>query len=97
MIPSQTTQGRLRRRVARLEPGHPAERVRRSSPSLGQRGLARAIARETGASADHTLYGDTLGPEGSAGATYLGMEQANADAVVRGLTGGAAGCRIPGL
>ena len=60
-------------------------------------GLARAIARETGASADRTLYGDALGPEGSAGATYLGMEQANADAVVRGLTGGAAGCRIPGL
>ena len=27
--------------------------------------LAEAIARETGASADHTLYGDTLGPEGS--------------------------------
>ena len=27
--------------------------------------LADAIARETGASADHTLYGDTLGPAGS--------------------------------
>ena len=36
--------------------------------------LAEAIARQTGASADHTLYGDSLGPEGSPGATYLGME-----------------------
>src|SRR4029453_17242043 len=42
--------------------------------------LAEAIARETGASADYTLYGDTLGPEGSRGETYLGMEEANADA-----------------
>ncbi len=54
--------------------------------------LARAIARETGASARYELYGDTLGPEGSAGDTYLGMERANADAIVRGLTGGRRGC-----
>ena len=36
--------------------------------------LAQTIARETGATADYTLYGDTLGPKGSAGATYLTME-----------------------
>ena len=59
--------------------------------------LAEAIARDTGASAAYRLYGDTLGPEGSRGATYLGMEAANADAVVRGLTGGATGCRIAGI
>jgi ABC-type Zn uptake system ZnuABC Zn-binding protein ZnuA/ABC-type Mn2+/Zn2+ transport system permease subunit len=58
--------------------------------------LAEAIARETGASADYTLYGDTLGPEGSPGATYLGMEEANADAIVRGFTDGARGCDIGG-
>ena len=37
------------------------------------------------------------GPKGSAGATYLTMERANADAMVRGFTGGARGCAIPGI
>jgi ABC-type Zn uptake system ZnuABC Zn-binding protein ZnuA len=59
--------------------------------------LADAIAADSGASADQELYGDTLGPEGSRGATYLGMEEANADAIVRGLTGGRRGCQIPGV
>ena len=54
--------------------------------------LARAVARETGASAEYELYGDTLGPEGSSGDTYLGMLRANADALVRGFTAGARGC-----
>jgi zinc/manganese transport system substrate-binding protein/manganese/iron transport system substrate-binding protein len=53
---------------------------------------ARAIARQTGADASHVLYGDTLGPKGSRGATYLGMEVANTTAIVRGLTGQA--CRF---
>ena len=44
-----------------------------------------------GATRDYTLYGDTLGPEGSSGATYLTMERANADAMVRGFTGGSTG------
>jgi zinc/manganese transport system substrate-binding protein len=59
--------------------------------------LADAIARQTGARADYTLYGDTLGPAGSSGDTYLHMEQANADAMVKGFTGGASGCTISGL
>jgi ABC-type Zn uptake system ZnuABC Zn-binding protein ZnuA len=54
--------------------------------------VAEQIARQTGASADYSLYGDTLGPSGSAGDTYVGMERANADAIVRGLTGGRRGC-----
>ncbi|MDX6649101.1 MAG: hypothetical protein QOJ97_1052 [Solirubrobacteraceae bacterium] len=54
--------------------------------------LVQAIARQTGASARYTLYGDTLGPAGSPGATYLGMERANADALARGFSGGARGC-----
>jgi zinc/manganese transport system substrate-binding protein len=49
--------------------------------------LAKAIAKQTGARADLELYGDTLGPAGSAGDTYLGMERANADAMARGFTG----------
>jgi ABC-type Zn uptake system ZnuABC Zn-binding protein ZnuA len=59
--------------------------------------LAQTIARQTGAKADYVLYGDTLGPEGSPGATYLQMEQANADAMVKGFTGDAQGCTIAGL
>jgi ABC-type Zn uptake system ZnuABC Zn-binding protein ZnuA len=54
--------------------------------------VARALARETATTSSLTLYGDTLGPSGSRGATYLGMEQANADAMVRGFTGGRMGC-----
>jgi ABC-type Zn uptake system ZnuABC Zn-binding protein ZnuA len=56
--------------------------------------LAQALARETGARADLELFGDTLGPEGSAGDTYLKMEAANADAMVRGFTGGTQNCGV---
>ena len=59
--------------------------------------LAKTIARQTGAKADYVLYGDSLGPEGSPGATYIGMELANADAMVKGFTGDAQGCSIAGL
>ena len=58
--------------------------------------LAHAIARQTGATSDHTLYGDTLGPAGSAGATYLTMERANANAMVQGFTGNAQHCTAAG-
>jgi len=50
--------------------------------------LAQAIARETGARVDDSLYGDALGPAGSAGATYVGMMRHDASAIVGGLTGG---------
>ena len=56
--------------------------------------MAEAIAHQTGASSDYTLYGDTLGPEGSGGETYVGMEEANADEMVRGFTGGERGCKV---
>jgi len=95
VIPAQTTAAQpsagdladLVRVIAR-------EHVRAVFPetSLSRR-LAEAIARQTGARADLELYGDTLGPQGSPGATYLGMEQANADAMVRGFTGDRVGCR----
>lgn len=54
--------------------------------------LAKAVAAQTGAIGNLKLYGDTLGPKGSAGATYLGMELANANAMTRGFTGGKRGC-----
>ena len=56
--------------------------------------LAAAVAAETGAIGNLTLYGDTLGPRGSAGESYLKMEAHNADALVRGFTGGRVGCQV---
>jgi ABC-type Zn uptake system ZnuABC Zn-binding protein ZnuA len=54
--------------------------------------LAETIARETGATVGEELYADTLGPEGSTGATYLAAERHNADAIARGISGGAVRC-----
>jgi ABC-type Zn uptake system ZnuABC Zn-binding protein ZnuA/ABC-type Mn2+/Zn2+ transport system permease subunit len=94
VIPSQTTQAQPSARdLSELARTIEAEGVRAIFPesSLSAK-VADAIARQTGASADYTLYGDTLGPEGSSGDTYVGMEEANADALVRGFTGGERGC-----
>jgi zinc/manganese transport system substrate-binding protein len=99
VIPSQTTQAQPSAGdLAKLTKVIEREHVQAIFPesSINPK-LADAIARETGASADHTLYGDTLGTAGSKGATYLGMEAANADAMVRGFTGGARGCAIAGI
>jgi len=94
VIPSQTTQaqpsaGATARLIALIR----GEHVKAVFPesSVNQQ-LAKAIARDTGAVSNYTLYGDTLGPTGSPGATYLGMERANADAMVRGFTGGKQSC-----
>jgi zinc/manganese transport system substrate-binding protein len=94
IIPSQTTEAQPSAGdVARLVKQVKRERVRAIfvEESVNPK-LTKAVARETGAIGDLTLYGDTLGPAGSAGATYLGMEQANADAMARGFSGGRRGC-----
>jgi ABC-type Zn uptake system ZnuABC Zn-binding protein ZnuA len=99
VIPSQTTQAQPSAGdVAQLVTTIKHEHVKAVFPetSINQK-LAKAIANETGASAAYTLYGDTLGPDGSPGASYLTMEQANADAMVRGFTAGRRGCTIPGI
>ena len=57
--------------------------------------VERAIAEETGATIGAPLWADTLGPEGSTGATYLGSIAANTRALVDGFTGGAVDCRLP--
>jgi ABC-type Zn uptake system ZnuABC Zn-binding protein ZnuA len=96
VIPSQTTQAQpSARETARLISLIRREHVKAVFPesSINPR-LARTIARETGASARHTLYGDTLGPKESRGATYLSMEAANADAMVDGFSGGRTSCRL---
>jgi ABC-type Zn uptake system ZnuABC Zn-binding protein ZnuA len=99
VIPSQSTQAAPSAGdVAQLVETIRRERVHAVFPeSSVSPKLARAIADETGASAGRTLYGDTLGPAGSDGATYLTMERHNADAMVRGFTGGREGCAIDGL
>src|SRR5262249_50907771 len=95
VIPSQTTQAQ----PSAGETGKLIELVRREhvkavfpEKSVNAR-LAETVARETSASAHYSLYGDTLGPKASTGATYLQMEAANANELVRGFTGGARGCR----
>jgi zinc/manganese transport system substrate-binding protein len=95
-IPSQTTQAQPSAgQVSALAKLIEREGVKAIFPeSSVNPKLADAIAKETGASSDLTLYGDTLGDAGSDGATYLGMERHNADAVVRGLTGKAKGCAL---
>jgi zinc/manganese transport system substrate-binding protein len=99
VIPSQTTQAQPSAKdLSDLAAVVRSEGVKAVFPesSLSSK-LAEAIASQTGASADYTLYGDTLGPENSSGDTYLHMEQANANAIVEGFTGGQRGCEIEGL
>ena len=99
VIPSLTTQAQpsagdvdaLARVIRR-------EGVRAVFPESGaNRKLPEALAKETGITAEYQLYGDALGPEGSGADTYLGMEAHNADAMVRGFSGGAKGCTISGI
>ncbi len=94
VIPSQTTQAQASAKdLSALAQTIETENVTAVFPeSSVSADVVEAIARQTGASAEYTLYGDTLGPEGSDGDTYLHMEQANADAVVHGFTGGTRGC-----
>lgn len=96
VIPSLSTQAQPSAgEVAELAKVIRREGVRAVFPESGSnRKLPDALAKETGASAQYKLYGDTLGPEGSGAATYLGMEAHNADAMVRGFTGGARGCDL---
>jgi ABC-type Zn uptake system ZnuABC Zn-binding protein ZnuA/ABC-type Mn2+/Zn2+ transport system permease subunit len=99
VIPSQTTQAQPSAEdVSKLVDLIRRERVAAVFPeSSVSPKLAQTIASETGASSSYTLYGDTLGPSGSSGSTYLGMEAANANAMVQGFTGGKRSCRIQGI
>ncbi len=94
VIPSLTTQAQPSAGdLAELERTIERERVPTvfSARSVNAK-LAEAIARETAARSDDSLYGDALGAADSDGATYLAMEAHNADAIVRGLRGGRGGC-----
>lgn len=58
--------------------------------------VEQAIAGETGATVGKALWADTLGPEGSDGATYLQSVASNTKAMVDGFTGGEVTCSLPG-
>jgi ABC-type Zn uptake system ZnuABC Zn-binding protein ZnuA/ABC-type Mn2+/Zn2+ transport system permease subunit len=98
VIPSQTTQAQPSAKdLSALAETIERERVEAIFPESSlSASVAEAIADQTGASADYSLYGDTLGPEGSDGATYLRMEAANANSMARGFSGGRRGCRSLG-
>jgi zinc/manganese transport system substrate-binding protein len=98
VIPSQTTQAQPSARdTARLIALIKRENVKAIFPESSMNAkLTETIANETGASAAYTLYGDTLGPKGSPGATYLSMEAANAKTMADGFTGGRVRCTIAG-
>jgi ABC-type Zn uptake system ZnuABC Zn-binding protein ZnuA len=96
IIPSQTSQaqpsaGETARLIELIRRDHVQAVFPESS--INQR-LAQAVARETGARSDLVLYGDTLGPSGSPGATYPGMEATNAGRMADGFTGGKVRCKI---
>jgi zinc/manganese transport system substrate-binding protein len=56
--------------------------------------LEQTIAAEAGATVGGELYADTLGPEGSDGATYIEAIEANTAELVDGFTDGEQRCRI---
>jgi ABC-type Zn uptake system ZnuABC Zn-binding protein ZnuA len=56
--------------------------------------IEKAIAREAGAEIGDPLYADSLGADGTPGATYTGALAADAAALVRGMSGGRVDCRL---
>ena len=94
VIPALTTQAQPSAGdLAELEETIRKENVKAVFPeSSVSPALAEAVSRDTGASTDYTLYGDTLGPEGSNGETWLAMMKANTDNLMLGMTGGQKDC-----
>ena len=56
--------------------------------------LERVVADEAGASVGESLWGDSLGPEGSDGETYVEALASDAEAMTNGFTGGRSACRV---
>lgn len=54
--------------------------------------VEQAIASESGVKVGKELWADSLGPEGTDGATYIGSIEANTRALVEGFTGRPANC-----
>jgi ABC-type Zn uptake system ZnuABC Zn-binding protein ZnuA len=94
IFPSQSTQGQPSARdIADLARLIEREDVKAVFPSESLNpDVARALADQTGATAEYGLFSDTLGDIGMPGRYYVDALQHNADAMVRGFTGGRRGC-----
>ena len=95
VIPSQSTQAQpSSKAVNRLVDQIRRQKVAAIFPesSLNPK-IEKAVARESGARVGGALWADTLGPNGSRGATYIGSIRDNTDKIVRGLSGGRVRCR----
>lgn len=97
VIPGSSTQAQASAgEIARLVRTVRATGVRTVFPQRSSNAkLARAVARDAGASIGPPLYADTLGPPGSPGATYIGSLRFNTRALAAGFGGGAGErCRL---
>lgn len=91
VIPARSTQAQASAgEVARLVRTIRSTGVRTIFPQRsGSAKLARAVARDAGATVGPALYADTLGPSGSPGATYIGALRFNTRALATGFGAGA--------
>jgi zinc/manganese transport system substrate-binding protein len=99
VIPSLSTQGEPSAgELAELAETIRRERVRVvfAESSVNSK-VEQAIADESGAAIGRELWADTLGPEGSTGATYLRSIADNTEAMVEGVTRGAVSCSLPAV
>ena len=95
VIPSQSSQAQPSSKgIGELVDQIEVEEVKAIFPesSLGSK-LEDAVARESGVAVGGELWADTLGPEGSSGATYIDSIASNTEEIVKGLGGGAVTCR----
>ena len=96
VIPSLSTQAQPSARdVNALVDQIEREHVRAIFPEAAlPRKLEQAISREAGAQVGGELWADTLGPEGSSGATYVDSIRSNARTLAKGLSGGRVTCEF---
>lgn len=94
VIPSQSTQAQasvedINALVDQVE----VEDVKAIFPESAVSGdLERALSRESGVELGEPLFTDSLGPEGTPAATYLGMMRENARRLASGMSGGETRC-----
>ena len=96
VIPSLSTQAQPSARdVNALVDQIEREHVKAVFPEAAlPRKLEQAISREAGAQVGGELWADTLGPEGSSGATYVDSIRSNARTLAKGLSGGRVTCEF---
>jgi zinc/manganese transport system substrate-binding protein len=94
VFPSQTTQSQASAGdIADLARLIERENVKAVFPSESlNQDVTKALADQTGVTAEHTLYSDSLGESKSEGEYYVGALEHNADEMVRGFTGDKRGC-----